>query len=82
MFNGNRNSTVYKFYSSSYSIVEGIIDFINILPSHFIFSFLSLIQNLLSEFEFVGEFHPWIMCTNKSANMKEYLYSYIYIYIL
>jgi hypothetical protein len=44
------------------------------------FAFLSLIQNLLSEFEFVDEFHPWIMCTNESANMKEYTFIYIYIY--
>jgi hypothetical protein len=45
------------------------------------FAFLSLIQNLLSEFEFVGEFHPWIMCTNENANMKEYSYIYIFIYL-
>jgi hypothetical protein len=44
------------------------------------FAFLSLIQNLLSEFEFVDEFHPWIMCTNESANMKEYTFIYIYIF--
>jgi hypothetical protein len=39
MSDGNINSTVYKFYSSCYSIMEGINDFINIFPSHFMFCF-------------------------------------------
>ena len=46
------------------------------------FAFLSPFQNLLSEIEFVGEVHPRIMCTNRYANMKVYIYSCIYFFIV
>jgi hypothetical protein len=41
------------------------------------FAFLSLIQNLLSEFEFVVSFTHGLCGTNENANMKEYSYIYI-----
>jgi hypothetical protein len=44
------------------------------------FAFLSPFQNLL--FEFDVEFHTQIKCTNKSANMKKYIYSYIFFLIV
>jgi hypothetical protein len=46
------------------------------------FAFLSPFQNLLFEFKFVVEFHTQIKCTNKSANMKKYIYSYIFFLIV
>jgi hypothetical protein len=49
---------------------------------YFCFAFLSQFQILVFEFKFVGESHTQIKCTNKSANMAEYIYSCIFFFIL
>jgi hypothetical protein len=62
--------------------MEGINDFNKISFLILCFAFLYPFQNLIFEFEFAGEFHQQIKCTNKSANMKEYIYSCIFFFIV
>jgi hypothetical protein len=62
--------------------MEGINDFIKISFLILCFTFLSPFQNLLFEFQSVGEFHPQIKFSNKNANMKEYINSCIFFFIV